>query len=99
MNQVPTLLALISCVAFVLSVRAHSNTTSKAPPNVILILTDDQGYGDLGCYGSKNIRTPRIDRMATEGVRFTDFYAPASVCTPSRAAMLTGCYPQRVGMG
>jgi arylsulfatase A-like enzyme len=69
------------------------------PPNVIIILTDDQGYADLGCYGSTRIRTPRIDRMAAEGVRFTDFYAAASVCTPSRAALLTGCYPQRVGMG
>ena len=72
---------------------------AASPPNVILILTDDQGYADLGCYGSTRIKTPRIDRMAAEGVRFTDFYAAATVCTPSRAALLTGCYPQRIGMG
>src|SRR5688500_6006707 len=76
-----------------------SSLLAAPPPNVIIILTDDQGYADLGCYGSTRIKTPRIDRMAAEGVRFTDFYAAASVCTPSRAALLTGCYPQRVGMG
>jgi arylsulfatase A len=69
------------------------------PTNVIIILSDDQGYSDLGCYGSPRIKTPRIDRMAAEGIRFTDFYAAASVCTPSRAALLTGCYPTRIGMG
>jgi arylsulfatase A-like enzyme len=68
-----------------------------APPNVIIIMADDQGYEDLGCFGSPKIKTPHIDRMAGEGMRFTDFYSGASVCTPSRAALLTGCYASRVG--
>ena len=92
------LVVLINCLSLPL-VASADPATQGVRPNVVLILTDDQGYGDLGCYGSTRIRTPRIDRMAAEGVRFTDFYAASSVCTPSRAALLTGCYPQRVGMG
>ena len=65
-------------------------------PNFIVILTDDQGYQDLGCFGSPGIRTPNIDGMADEGIRFTQFYAQ-TVCGPSRAALMTGCYPLRVG--
>ncbi len=64
------------------------------PPNIVLILADDLGWGDLSCYGNPYIHTPRIDRMAAEGVRFTDFYAQP-LCGPSRAAILTGCYPVR----
>ena len=71
---------------------------TKDTPNFIIIFTDDQGYGDAGCYGAQDIRTPNIDSMAREGIRFTDFYVPATVCTPSRAALLTGCYPKRVGL-
>lgn len=70
----------------------------RRTPNIILILTDNLGYGDLGCYGSKKHRTPHINRMASEGVRFTDCYAASGVCTPSRAALMTGCYPRRVGL-
>lgn len=67
-------------------------------PNIIIILTDDLGYGDLGCYGHPSLSTPNIDRMSAEGLRFTDFYAGASICTPSRAALLTGRLPIRSGM-
>jgi arylsulfatase len=68
------------------------------PPNIIIILTDDQGYADLSCYGSTTIKTPRIDQMAAEGMRFTDFYCPGTVCTPTRAGLLTGAHPQRLGL-
>jgi arylsulfatase A len=78
---------------------AHAALADSRPPNVIIILTDDQGYADIGCFGAPLIKTPRLDRMASEGVRFTHFYAAANVCTPSRAALMTGCYPQRVDLG
>ena len=76
------------------------------PANVVLIVTDDQGYNDLGCYfdanptpGVARPHTPNLDRLATTGVRFTDYCVTSSVCTPSRASLLTGCYPPRVGFG
>jgi len=71
---------------------------AAAQPNVVVILADDLGYGDLGCYGHPTIRTPNLDRMAAEGARFTQFYVAAEVCTPSRASILTGRYPIRSGM-
>ncbi len=67
-------------------------------PNFIVIFADDLGYGDLGVYGSETIRTPNLDRMAAEGMRFTDFYATAPFCSPSRASLLTGRYPVRAGV-
>ncbi len=67
-------------------------------PNVVLIFADDQGYGDLGCFGAEDIATPNVDRLAREGTRFTSFYVAQPVCTASRAALLTGSYPNRVGM-
>ncbi len=68
------------------------------PPNVVIIFADDLGYGDLGCYGHPTIATPNLDRMAAEGTRFTQFYVAECVCTPSRAALLTGRLPIRNGM-
>ena len=70
----------------------------SAKPNLILILCDDLGYGDLGCYGSDRHRTPAVDRLAAEGVKLTHFYSSSPVCTPSRASLLTGAYAQRVGL-
>ncbi len=73
-------------------------TAAEAPrPNLIFVLMDDMGYADLGCYGAKDIRTPNIDRLAREGLKFTDFYANAPVCTPTRCGFMTGRWQQRVG--
>ena len=69
-----------------------------AKPNFVVIFTDDQGYGDLSCFGGDHVETPRIDQMAAEGSRLTSFYVAAPVCTPSRAALMTGCYPKRISM-
>ncbi len=71
---------------------------AQARPNVVFIFIDDQGYYDLSCYGATELETPRIDAMAREGIRFTDYYAAAPICSPSRAGLLTGCYPRRIGM-
>jgi len=85
------LTSFIALLAFGLSASARQ-------PNVVIIFADDLGYGDLGCYGHPTIRTPHLDRMASEGIRFTQFYSAAEVCTPSRAALMTGRYPVRSGM-
>ena len=67
-------------------------------PNLLLIVTDDQGWADVGCYGARDFATPNLDRLAREGARLTSFYAAQPVCSASRAAILTGCYPNRVGI-
>jgi arylsulfatase A-like enzyme len=71
---------------------------NREKPNIVIILTDDQGYADLGCFGGTHVNTPRLDRMAEEGVRLTSFYVAAPLSSPSRAALMTGSYPKRVGM-
>lgn len=69
----------------------------KKNPNIVFIFVDDQGYYDLGCYGATEVETPNIDALAEKGIRFTDYYAAAPICSPSRAGLLTGCYPRRTG--
>jgi arylsulfatase A len=78
---------------------SHAAKPNEAPPNVILIFADDLGYGDLSCYGATKVQTPNIDRLATEGRRFTDAHSASAVCTPSRYALLTGEYPLRGANG
>lgn len=89
--RVHPLLAALLCLA-------ASATHAASKPNVVFVLVDDLGYADLGCYGGTDIATPHIDRLAREGVRFTDFYSNAPVCTPTRAAFITGRWQQRVGL-
>lgn len=90
------------CVATLGSLSAlmpsMTGTAPERKPNIVFILADDLGYTDLGCYGAMVQETPNLDRMAKEGMRFTSFYAPAGVSTPTRASLLTGCYPKRVGL-
>ena len=88
-----TRLLLLLAVVFSCVARA-----AERPPNVVIIFTDDQGYADVGVFGAKGFTTPNLDRMAKEGRRFTDFHVAQPVCSASRAALLTGCYPNRIGI-
>jgi arylsulfatase A len=87
----------IACLLIVVFLTSPALAATR-PPNFIVIFVDNLGNGDLGCFGSKLHRTPNIDRMAAEGTRFTSFYVASGVCTPSRAALMTGCYPRRVNL-
>lgn len=77
---------------------AADDSAESRPPNVVIIFTDDQGYGDVGVYEARGFKTPHLNHLAAEGVRFTDFYVAQPVCSASRAALLTGCYPNRIGI-
>ncbi|MCA9223809.1 MAG: sulfatase [Planctomycetales bacterium] len=88
-------LMFVIAVTVATKVRAES---AERPPNVVIVFADDLGYGDLGCYGATGYETPNLDRMASEGVRFTDFYVAQAVCGASRAALLSGCYPNRISL-
>lgn len=84
--------------ALLLTFVLNSVCNAATKPNFVIIFTDDQGYADLGCFGGDHVKTPRIDQMAAEGAKLTSFYVGGNVCTPSRAALMTGSYPKRVGL-
>ncbi|MEM0993791.1 MAG: sulfatase [Bacteroidota bacterium] len=88
--QISALLLLTACVLL--------QAQQSKLPNIIIVYADDLGYGDLSCFGAKDIATPNIDRLAQEGIQFTDFYSASSICSPSRAALMTGRIPQRMGI-
>ena len=90
---------ILAAMVLACTARQSVGETDASPkqPNIILIMADDLGYGDLSCYGGDAIKTPVLDKVASEGMRLTSFYAGCTVCTPSRMALLTGAYPARVG--
>lgn len=94
----PLLLLLSTLLAACTPAATETDTVPSRPPNIIVIFADDLGYGDLGVYGHPTIQTPNLDQMAREGMKFTQFYVGANVCTPSRSALLTGRLPIRTGM-
>ena len=89
---------LIGCRSGPARSQAFQSSAASRPPNILMILVDDLGYGDLSSYGAPDLRTPHIDRLVTEGMRFDNFYANCPVCSPTRASLLSGCYPERVGV-
>ena len=94
------LLVVLLCASLALAADpSHcGRRRTAAPPNVVIIFCDDLGYSDVGCFGAQGFETPAIDRLAQQGRRFTNFYVAQGVCTSSRAALLTGCYPNRIGL-
>ena len=91
------ILILFTLGACVNDKKDGSTDNLSANPNIVIIFADDLGYGDLSSYGGADVHTPNIDRIGKEGIRFTDFFIPANVCSPSRASILTGRYPMRNG--
>jgi len=87
-----------NAAVILLGVMASTSLSAQAPPNVVFIMTDDIGYGDIGSYGAPDVATPNLDQLARDGARFTDFYANAPVCTPTRVGFITGRYQQRLGL-
>ena len=93
-----TTLTAVVCSAANCFAAGESKSVEKRPPNVVIIFIDDLGYADIGPFGATAYKTPNLDRMAAEGRIFTDFHAATAVCSASRAALMTGCYPERVSI-
>lgn len=99
LHKITTLILTAMTAALSIQAEKHAHSADKPRvPNIVIILADDLGYGDLGCYGATEVATPQIDRLAKRGIRFTQFCVAQPVCTASRAALMTGCYPNRLGM-
>ena len=100
MKKTAVLLLSFIGIASLLAIQKSPKSTTKptAKPNIIVIFMDDMGYGDIGVNGAVGYQTPNLDRMASEGIRFTNFMSAQAVCSASRAALLTGCYPNRIGI-
>ena len=90
----------LALLAAILQLQSPLSSAADAPsrPNIICILADDLGYADVGVFGAQGFSTPNIDRLAHDGIRFTDFHVAQAVCSASRAGLMTGCYPNRVGI-
>src|SRR5919106_6971682 len=91
-------LAAVLCLTVAAPASSQRTAAARRQPNFVIIYADDLGYGDLSAYGARAIKTPNIDRLAREGMKLTNFYSIAPVCTPSRAGLLTGRYPARMGI-
>ncbi|MCP3928910.1 MAG: sulfatase [Bacteroidetes bacterium] len=91
-------LQLLMCIGFFSCTVGKEQKSNPESPNIVIIFTDDQGYGDVGCYGATGFETPNLDKLANQGIRFTNHYSAQPVCSASRAGLLTGCYPNRIGL-
>ena len=98
MKQFARFISFAISVILLLGSCTDNPSETESLPNIVVVYCDDLGYGDLGCFGNTEIRTPNIDRMARDGIKFSEFYSASPVCSPSRAALLTGRIPQRMGI-
>ena len=98
MKQLPSALLMTMLIMLTACDGTNAPAEKESLPNIVVVYCDDLGYGDLGCFGNREIRTPNIDRIAEEGMKFPEFYSASPVCSPSRAALLTGRIPQRMGI-